>query len=137
MALQVRELPFITKIIIPERREHILRRDRLLESLSAGLNKKVQIVSAPAGYGKTALLTEFASGTLDPVCWYSFAPEDYDPEIFLRYCLQSIRSSLVDFGESYPALSNPRLQVRLAHSVRLLHKRPAKRRYWALDLCLG
>ena len=51
------ELPFITKTLIPRQRELIVRRGRILEPMLARVDKKVQAVCAPAGYGKTALLT--------------------------------------------------------------------------------
>ena len=57
-------------------------------------------VCAPAGYGKTALLTQFADETELPICWYSLAPEDHDPVSILRYCVYSIRALYPDFGVS-------------------------------------
>ena len=104
MTLLTKELPFITKVLIPRRRDYILHRVRLLKSMKAGLHKKVQVICAPAGYGKTALLVEFASELDLPVCWYSFAPEDHDPITLLRYCLHSIRTRFVDFGNDYRSL---------------------------------
>ena len=59
MTLQTTEIPFITKSLIPKQRDHIVRRGRLIEPMMARLDKRVQIVCAPAGYGKTALLVEF------------------------------------------------------------------------------
>ena len=94
------ELPFITKTLIPRQRELIVRRGRILEPMLARVDKKVQAVCAPAGYGKTALLTQFADETELPICWYSFAPEDHDPVSILRYCVYSIRALYPDFGVS-------------------------------------
>jgi LuxR family maltose regulon positive regulatory protein len=96
--LPTMELPFITKVLIPEERGHLVRRDRLLNPMKASLNKKAQVVCAPAGYGKTALLADFAREVETPIFWYSFTPEDYDPVSFLRYCLHSVRSVFPDFG---------------------------------------
>ena len=64
------ELPFITKTLIPRQRELIVRRGRILEPMLARVDKKVQAVCAPAGYGKTALLTQCADETELPICWY-------------------------------------------------------------------
>ena len=97
MTLQTTELPFITKVIVPKRRGHKLSRHHLLEAVNAGVYQKVQVICAPAGYGKTSLLVEFVTQTDLPACWYSFAPEDYDPSSFLRYCLQSIRNKIEGF----------------------------------------
>lgn len=102
--LLTKELPFITKILIPKNQGHIVRRDRLVSYLKAALSKKVQIICAPAGYGKTALLAEFAYELDHPLCWFSCAPEDHDPTIALSYCLQSVRTTFPHFGAEYRSL---------------------------------
>ena len=94
------ELPFITKTLIPRQRDLIVRRGRILEPMLARVDKNVQVVCAPAGYGKTALLTQFADETELPICWYSFSPQDHDPVSILRYCVYSIRALYPDFGAS-------------------------------------
>jgi LuxR family maltose regulon positive regulatory protein len=98
------ELPYLTRVIPPDRRDHVIRRDRLITFIKNSLSKKAQVLWAPAGYGKTALLVELASELDVPVCWYSFAPEDNDPLAFLRYCCQSIRYKFPNFGVNYPLL---------------------------------
>lgn len=105
--LQTMELPFITKVIIPKGRDHIVRRGRLLNPMKTSLSKKAQVVCAPAGYGKTALLAEFAREIELPLFWYSFTPEDHDPVSFLRYCVHSVRSAFPNFGAAcLPHLGN-------------------------------
>ena len=94
------ELPYITKTLIPRQRNFIVRRDRILEPMLERVDKKVQTVCAPAGYGKTALLAQFSDETELPICWYSFSPEDHDPISILRYCIYSIRAMYPDFGAS-------------------------------------
>lgn len=105
MTLKTAELPFITKVLVPKRRDYIVTRYRLLDPMIAKVTNKAQVVCAPAGYGKTALLVEFASAAGFPVCWYSFAQEDHDPVSFLRYCLRSIRFCTPNFGATYPSLT--------------------------------
>ena len=102
--LLTKELPFITKILVPKNRDHIVNRGRLVNSMKAALNKKAQVICAPAGYGKTALLSEFAGESELPLCWFSCAPEDQDPSIALSYCLQSIRTPFPQFGTQYRPL---------------------------------
>ena len=105
--LQTMELPFITKVLIPTERDHIVRRGRLLDPMKAGLHKKAPVVCAPAGYGKTALLAEFAREIELPIFWYSFTPEDYDPVSFLRYSVHSVCSVFPKFGDAcLPHLGN-------------------------------
>lgn len=69
--------------------------------MKARTNRRVQVVSGPAGYGKTSLLVDLVDEATFPVCWYSFAPEDSDPSIFLRYCLRSVRNQIEDFPVDY------------------------------------
>jgi LuxR family maltose regulon positive regulatory protein len=105
--LQTMELPFITKVLIPKSLDHIVRRGRLLDLMKDNLNKKAQVVCAPAGYGKTALLSEFARELDLPKFWYSFTPEDHDPVSFLRYCVHSVRTVFPNFGAAcLPQLGN-------------------------------
>ncbi len=109
------EIPFITKVMIPRRRDFTVRRDRLLGPMSEQVDKKVQVVSAPAGYGKTALLVDFADAFGLQICWYSFSPEDHDPVSFLRYCVQSVRARYPEFGVNPCAFSEPSNSSRNAY----------------------
>ena len=104
MIARTTELPFITRVLPPKRRDFHVRRDRLATALVEGLSKKAQILWAPAGYGKTSLLVEMSVNVDVPVCWYSFAPEDNDVPSFLRYCIQSIKTKFPDFGTSHRPL---------------------------------
>ena len=65
-----------TKLITPQRRKELLSRPRLLEMMSDLLDFRLIIVAAPAGYGKTSLLIDFASQFDWPVCWYALDPLD-------------------------------------------------------------
>ena len=50
-----------TKLYIPPVRPELVPRPRLIERLNAGLHRKLTLVSAPAGFGKTTLLSEWVS----------------------------------------------------------------------------
>jgi len=47
-----------TKLYIPSVRPELVSRPRLIERLNAGLHRKLTLISAPAGFGKTTLLSE-------------------------------------------------------------------------------
>ena len=55
-----------TKLYIPPLRRKLVRRPRLVERLNAGLDRKLTLISAPAGFGKTTLLSEWISGVRQP-----------------------------------------------------------------------
>jgi LuxR family maltose regulon positive regulatory protein len=89
----------MTKVRIPRRRDDILLRDRLVDFIHTNLDRKLILISAPAGYGKTTLLTEFASDTDLPVCWYTLDPFDRDFHIFLEHLIAAIAYRFPAFGE--------------------------------------
>lgn len=93
------EVPYPTKVQLPARRAAIIRRQRLVDLLIEGTSRRVSVVSAPPGYGKTTLLLDFAQSAELPVCWYSLDERDRIPDTFLRYFLASGRALYPDFGE--------------------------------------
>ena len=79
-----------TKVRIPPEPHQAVRRDRLIETLEDGIpHYKLIHVSAPAGYGKTTLLTQWAHSSEYDVCWFSISEEDNNMERFLRYLLRA------------------------------------------------
>jgi len=65
------------------------------------------IVAAPAGYGKTSLLIDFAYQTQIPVCWFSIDSLDSDPKRFIAHFISAIASVFPAFGDaSISALKN-------------------------------
>ncbi|MBI3931529.1 MAG: tetratricopeptide repeat protein [Chloroflexi bacterium] len=85
--------------MVPRRREDVIHRQRLIDLLHAHIQLRVQVVSAPAGYGKTTLLMDFGNDLDVPVCWYSLDTSDKDPRLLLEGILASIRSRFPDFGQ--------------------------------------
>lgn len=92
----------------------MLRRQRLLDFIHEYIDRKLLLVSASAGYGKTSLLVDFASDTELPVCWYSLDSSDRDPRVFLEYLIASIRRKFPRFGgRSAALLENAEPQLNL------------------------
>jgi LuxR family maltose regulon positive regulatory protein len=91
-----------TKLYIPPERENAVARPRLVEKLlsSAGRPGSFTLVSGPAGFGKTTLLSEFISWLQRPVAWVSLDEGDNDPIQFWTYLITACRSILEDVGES-------------------------------------
>jgi LuxR family maltose regulon positive regulatory protein len=94
----------VTKTQVPRRRPDLLPRHRLVSFLHAHLDRKLILISAPAGYGKTTLLADFAHDTDLPVCWYTLDPFDRDLHVFLEYLISAIARRFPAFGERSRAL---------------------------------
>lgn len=94
----------VTKIVVPTRRNDVLKRPRLLEFLHEYIDRKLLLVSASAGYGKTSLLADFAHDTMLPLCWYTLDSRDADPQVFLEYLVAAIQRRFPHFGGRITAL---------------------------------
>lgn len=87
-----------TKIFVPRRREEILSRPRLLDLLKQWSDLRLIIVAAPAGYGKTSLLVDFASQSRMPVCWLGLDLLDQTLPRLVAHLIASIRQNFPAFG---------------------------------------
>jgi LuxR family transcriptional regulator, maltose regulon positive regulatory protein len=88
-----------TKLIIPKRAPGVIRRLRLIDYVHENLGRKLLLVTAPAGYGKTTLLVDFTNDSELPVCWYTLDEGDRDPGTFLSYLVAALRQKFPQFGE--------------------------------------
>ncbi len=96
-----------TKLYIPPIPPEIVSRSRLIEHLTAGLHRKLTLISAPAGFGKTTLLSEWIheeSGwttmTRPKFAWLSLDRDDNDPIRFWSYIIGAIQTIQTDVGKS-------------------------------------
>jgi LuxR family maltose regulon positive regulatory protein len=89
----------ITKVLLPRRREDVLTRQRLLDRLYDMADRRLTLVSAPAGYGKTTLLVDFAHDLEHPVCWYALDRGDHDPRVFMEHLILSLHHRFPEFGD--------------------------------------
>jgi len=91
-----------TKLNIPPARPQLVNRPRLIESLQDGLNYNLILVSAPAGFGKTTLLSEWLRRNQPQIstAWVSLDEGDNDPVRFWDYFITSLRSIHPECGES-------------------------------------
>jgi LuxR family maltose regulon positive regulatory protein len=88
-----------TKLFIPKIRPDLVSRSRLIKQLNQGLHRKLTLISAPAGFGKTTLVSEWVADCKRPAAWLSLDQEDSDPRRFLSYLVTALRTILVDVGE--------------------------------------
>ena len=89
-----------TKLFIPPPRTKIVLRPHLIERLNAGLaaEHKLSLISAPAGFGKTTLVSEWIAGCGRPVTWLSLDEGDNDPSRFLSYVIAALQTIKADIG---------------------------------------
>jgi LuxR family maltose regulon positive regulatory protein len=80
-----------TKLYIPPVPAAV-RRPRLFERLDAGLQRKLTVVAAPAGFGKTTLVSAWSAGCGWPVAWLSLEEGDGDLARFLTYLAAAVRT---------------------------------------------
>ncbi len=112
-----------TKLHIPSNRPKGVNRSRLIERLNVGLDRKLTLISAPAGFGKTTLVTEWVdnlglnaineSQTENRVAWLSLDEGDNDLTHFLSYfiaALNQVKELDITFGkEALIMLQSPKL----------------------------
>ena len=94
----------VTKLHIPPTRAKLVSRPRLIERLNEGMKGKLTVVSAPAGFGKTTLLSEWAAQSKSPVAWVSLDKGDNDPVRFWAYFLAAMRAIQAELEEPTQAL---------------------------------
>lgn len=87
-----------TKLYIPQPRPNLVPRRRLTERLEEGLRQGMQLtlVSAPAGFGKTTLLSEWLRSSERPVAWVSLDENDNDPVSFWTYFIAALQTIQAD-----------------------------------------
>src|SRR6266480_5996732 len=88
-----------TKLYIPPLRPNVVIRPRLIERLNEGLHRKLILISAPAGFGKTTLVSEWVEGIERPTAWLSLDEGDNDPTRFLTYLVAALRTIATNIGE--------------------------------------
>jgi LuxR family maltose regulon positive regulatory protein len=86
----------------------MVHRPRLIERLEKNLAKRVTLIIAAAGYGKTTLAAQWLAHSQRNVAWLSLNPFDRDQERFLNYVIAAIRAAVQEFGVSIePLLESP------------------------------
>jgi len=108
-----------TKLFIPPPRTQLVTRFRLIKRLEDGLNYKLTLVSAPAGFGKTTLVstwinylgsqsTEHGIKSFENVraAWVSIDERDNDPSLFWLYILEAFQKIIPKFGQNAQAILN-------------------------------
>src|SRR5436190_14346008 len=88
-----------TKLYIPRPRPNMVSRPRLIGRLTEGLYRKLTLISAPAGFGKTTLVSEWLAGGPRPAAWLSLDEGDNDPTRFLTYLVAALQTIAPTLGK--------------------------------------
>jgi LuxR family maltose regulon positive regulatory protein len=99
-----------TKLYVPPVRLEWVPRPRLVDRLIAGMDCKLTLLAAPAGYGKTTLLSECAARCGRPVAWLTLDAGDNDPVCFWTYFVAALQTVHDQVGRALlDALPTPEL----------------------------
>ncbi|MBN1536677.1 MAG: hypothetical protein JW908_08100 [Anaerolineales bacterium] len=111
-----------TKFHMPHPKVDLVQRPRLIERLNAGLDGKLILVSAPAGFGKTTIVTHWIDSVLsvnfrNRVAWLSLDENDNDLPRFFTYFIAALQNIEPGFGEelrtAFSTSQNPQIDVLL------------------------
>jgi len=94
----------VTKLQIPQGRPEFLRRERLVQRLNRGLDRKLTLIAAPAGSGKTTMVSAWAREARVPVAWLSLGSGENDLGRFLTYLVAALRLVIEGLDASFGLL---------------------------------
>ena len=103
----------LTKLNIPSTGRNLVQRSDLFDQLNEGLKRKLILISAPAGFGKTSLISNWISHCQVNAVWISLDKRDNDPTEFLSYVIAGIQGIQAGYGQAAltllksPNLANP------------------------------
>lgn len=87
-----------TKLYIPPPHPELIPRPRLIKRLNNGLYRKLTLISAPAGFGKTTLVSSWLQQIDPPAAWLSLDEGDNDLARFLIYLTAALETVQPDIG---------------------------------------
>ena len=96
-----------TKLYVPRPQPGFVPRPRLVQALSQGLARGRVLICAPAGFGKTSLLADWARGGGRPVAWLGLDAGDNDPARFWRYVVAALDQAQPGIAGRLGALLGP------------------------------
>ena len=98
----------LTKTRVPAQRSGLVRRTPLIDRLTESHDRTITLVIAPAGFGKSTLLTQWTEA--DPMrrfCWVTLEAEDNDPVTLMRYVLVALGAHVPHPGNAWALLDRP------------------------------
>ena len=94
-----------TKLYIPPPRpDDLVPRPHQIKHLNDGLHRKLILVSAPAGFGKTTLVSEWLGQSNLPAAWLTLDKDDNDLARFLIYLIAALETAQAEIGDDIQML---------------------------------
>lgn len=115
-----------TKLTKPNPTTKLIFRKEVIDLLEAGKDKKLVLISAPAGYGKSTLISQWIDQNDLPYSWYSLDKSDNELNNFLRYTIAGVQSVYSNIGTYALKLiesnSNPSFETVATHIINDLYE---------------
>ena len=83
-----------TKLHVPILRSHLVHRLRLIQKLQKGMERSLILISAPVGFGKSTLLSDWLITCTNRTAWLSLEPQDDEPTRFFSYLFAALRTQV-------------------------------------------
>src|SRR5438552_2585615 len=99
-----RQVLLHTKLVPPPAGPSLVKRPRLTQRLNDGMIRRLTTISAPPGFGKTTLLSEWILQSQYPVAWVSLDAGDTDPVRFWSYLIAALQTLYANIGDQALAL---------------------------------
>src|SRR4030095_14949928 len=103
-----------TKLYIAQARTDLVPRPHLIRRLNENVHSKLTLISAPAGFGKTTLVSDWIAGCGLPAAWLSLDEADNDPARFMLYLISALQTIAPDIGAGVLSVlhaSQPQKQI--------------------------
>jgi ATP/maltotriose-dependent transcriptional regulator MalT len=94
----------------------------LIDQLNGGIDHKLMLISAPAGFGKTTLLSEWIFQTKIPVAWISPDKGDSDPIRFIHYLIAALQNIETNIGKAALSMMQSSQQTPIRSIMTILIK---------------
>ena len=109
-----------TKLYTPPPRRNLVARPRLIKRLDDGRHRKLTLVSAPAGYGKTTLISDWVAHSKDQVAWLSLEEEDKNFVRFISYLVVALQQIEDGIGSDVQTITQSSQSPQVDHLITML-----------------
>jgi len=132
------DLLLATKLSVPVPRSRLVHRLRLIQQLQQGMDRSLTLISAPVGFGKSTLLSEWLTSHPIRTAWLSLEPEDDEPTRFFSYLLAALQAHAPHLVETMQMALQPlhssSMETMLTLLINDLQRRAATQEHMVLVL---